>query len=119
MVRSMGGLLNGAAQGRADVIAENFQTWDRENKRALEIIGELECSPRGLFTGAIGYFGYNGTSQFNLAIRTVTVRKAIGTFHVGAGITADSDPVREWEETLHKAAGILQAACGGKLFPSL
>jgi aminodeoxychorismate synthase component I len=78
-------------------------------KRALEIIRELELSPRGLFTGAIGYFGYNGESQFNIAIRTVVIRDGQATFHVGAGITADSTPEKEWEETLHKAAGILQA----------
>jgi aminodeoxychorismate synthase component I len=79
-------------------------------KRALEIIRELEPVPRGLFTGAIGYFGYNGESQFNIAIRTVVIREGEASFHVGAGITADSDPEKEWEETLHKAAGILQAA---------
>jgi aminodeoxychorismate synthase component I len=87
-------------------------------KRALEIIRELERSPRGLFSGAIGYFGYNGESQFNIAIRTLTIRKEqqgkyIAEFHVGAGITADSDPEREWEETLHKAAGIFLAAREG------
>jgi len=81
-------------------------------KRALEIIRELEPVPRGLFTGAIGYFGYNGESQFNIAIRTVVIRDGRAEFHVGAGITADSSPEKEWEETLHKAAGILQAARG-------
>lgn len=79
-------------------------------KRALEIIRELEPSPRGLFTGAIGYFGYNGESQFNIAIRTMVIRERRAKFHVGAGITTDSNPEKEWEETLHKAAGILQAA---------
>ena len=79
-------------------------------KRALEIIRELEPTPRGLFTGAIGYFGYNGESQFNIAIRTVVIRNGRAEFHVGAGITADSNPEKEWEETLHKAAGILKAA---------
>ena len=78
-------------------------------KRALEIIRELEPAPRGLFTGAIGYFGYNGESQFNIAIRTMVIRNGMAEFHVGAGITADSVPEKEWEETLHKAAGILQA----------
>ena len=82
--------------------------------RALEIIGELEPVSRGLFTGAIGYFGFNGESQFNIAIRTVVTRPGHAEFHVGAGITADSDPLKEWEETLHKAAGILQAARGDK-----
>jgi para-aminobenzoate synthetase component I len=79
-------------------------------KRALEIIRELEPSPRGLFTGAIGYFGYNGESQFNIAIRTVLITDGEASFHVGAGITADSDPEKEWEETLHNASGILLAA---------
>ena len=81
-------------------------------KRALEIIQELEPTPRGLFTGAIGYFGYNGESQFNIAIRTLVIRDGMAEFHVGAGITADSDPEKEWEETLHKAAGILKASKG-------
>jgi anthranilate/para-aminobenzoate synthase component I len=84
-------------------------------RRAMEIIRELEATPRGLFTGAIGYFGYNGESQFNIAIRTVLISENRATFHVGAGITADSSPEKEWEETLHKAAGILQAARGEKI----
>lgn len=78
-------------------------------KRALEIIHELETHPRGLYTGAIGYFGYNGESQWSIAIRTAVQRGEEITFHVGSGIVADSVPEREWEETLHKAAGILAA----------
>jgi len=79
-------------------------------KRAMEIIAELEPVPRGLYTGAIGYFGYNGESGFNIAIRTVIARGNRASFHVGAGIVADSIPEREWQETLDKAAGILAAA---------
>ncbi len=79
-------------------------------KRALEIIAELESCERGLYTGAIGYFGYNGESQFNIAIRTAVIEEEVAHFHVGAGIVADSEPDREYEETLHKAAGILKAA---------
>jgi anthranilate/para-aminobenzoate synthase component I len=79
-------------------------------KRALEIIHELERYPRGLYTGAMGYFGFNGESQFNIAIRTAVQSGDQITFHVGAGIVADSVPEREYEETLHKAAGILSAA---------
>ncbi|MGC1479303.1 MAG: aminodeoxychorismate synthase component I [Chthoniobacterales bacterium] len=78
--------------------------------RALEIIAELEPIPRGLYTGAIGYFGFNGESQFNIAIRTAVIENARASFHVGAGIVADSIPEREWQETLDKAAGILLAA---------
>ena len=79
-------------------------------KRALEIIAELERHPRGLYTGAIGYFGFNGESQFNIVIRTAVRQCASITFHAGAGIVADSVPEHEYEETLHKAAGILGAS---------
>lgn len=81
-------------------------------KRAMEIIVELEKTPRGLYTGAIGYFGFNGVSEFNIAIRTAVCDRQRGEvrFHVGAGIVADSIPALEWEETLHKAAGLLQLA---------
>ncbi len=79
-------------------------------KRALEIIGELEPYPRGLYTGAIGYFGFNGESQFSIAIRTAIFEKGEASFHVGAGIVADSVPEKEWQETWDKAAGLLLAA---------
>jgi para-aminobenzoate synthetase component 1 len=81
-------------------------------KRAREIIHELEPSPRGLYTGAIGFLGANGESHFSIAIRTATVEQGRASFHTGAGIVADSVPDLEWEETLHKAAGILEAAHG-------
>ena len=79
-------------------------------KRALEIISELEPHPRGIYTGAIGYFGYNGESQFSIAIRTAVFENGRASFHVGAGIVADSIPEREWQETLDKAAGLILAA---------
>ncbi|TSA34948.1 MAG: aminodeoxychorismate synthase, component I [Verrucomicrobiaceae bacterium] len=82
-------------------------------KRALEIIRELEPSPRRLYTGAIGYFGYNGESQFSIAIRTAVFESDSASFHVGAGIVADSLPEKEWQETLDKAAGLLMAAGAG------
>jgi para-aminobenzoate synthetase component I len=78
-------------------------------KRALEIIAELETHPRGLYTGAIGYFGLDGTSQWSIAIRTAVKCGDEITFHAGSGIVADSIPEREWEETLHKASGLLRA----------
>jgi para-aminobenzoate synthetase component 1 len=79
-------------------------------KRAREIIAELEPARRGLYTGAIGFFGFNGESRFNIAIRTALLENGVAHFHVGAGIVADSIPQMEYEETLHKAAGILLAA---------
>jgi len=79
-------------------------------KRAMEIIAELEGEPRGVYTGAIGWFGFNGESAFNIAIRTVVIESGRAHFHVGAGIVADSIPEMEWQETLDKAVGILLAA---------
>lgn len=81
-------------------------------KRAREIIAELEPAPRGIYTGALGFFRADGRAVFNIAIRTLIVRDGTATYGVGAGIVADSDPVLEYEETLHKAAGLL-AALGG------
>jgi anthranilate/para-aminobenzoate synthase component I len=78
-------------------------------KRALEIIRELEPHPRGLYTGAIGGFGFNGESRWNIAIRTAVQEGSRIHFHAGSGIVADSDPDQEWEETRHKAAGLLAA----------
>ncbi|HEX4087017.1 MAG TPA: anthranilate synthase component I family protein [Chthoniobacteraceae bacterium] len=79
-------------------------------KRAREIIAELEPGSRGIYTGAIGYLGFDGRSAFNIAIRTAVLeRNGQAHFHSGAGIVADSHPRREWEETLWKAAGLLQA----------
>ena len=79
-------------------------------KRAREIINELEAGPRGIYTGSIGYFGFNGETRLNIAIRTVVIKDSMASFHVGAGIVADSVPQSEWQETLDKAAGILTAA---------
>ncbi len=75
-------------------------------RRAMEIIRELEREPRGIYCGAIGYLGYHGESQFSIAIRTIVREGGRLHFHTGAGIVADSDPDKEYEETLHKAAGI-------------
>ena len=78
-------------------------------KRAMEVIAELETVPRGLYTGAIGYLGFNGESQFNIAIRTLERDGKSLSYGVGAGIVADSIPEMEYEETLHKAEGIRMA----------
>lgn len=77
--------------------------------RAMEIIEELETVPRGLYTGAIGYFGLNQQTQLNIAIRTLSRENGKLHYHVGAGIVADSDPTAEYQETLQKAKGIRMA----------
>jgi para-aminobenzoate synthetase component 1 len=73
--------------------------------RAMQIIDELEPSRRGLYTGAIGYYSF-GASAFNIAIRTLLVEGSRVSYQVGGGIVADSDPEAEYEETLHKGAGL-------------
>jgi para-aminobenzoate synthetase component 1 len=75
-------------------------------RRAREIIAELEPCPRGIYTGLIGYFDDSGDATFSLAIRTLVQEKSGLHFSVGIGITAGSTPAREYEETLHKAAGM-------------
>ena len=75
-------------------------------KRAMEIIKQLENSPRGIYCGSIGWLGYNGESSLNIAIRSLIRSDDRLAYQVGAGIVADSDPEQEYEETLHKAAGI-------------
>ena len=77
--------------------------------RAMQIIDELEPHARGVYTGAIGFFGFNGVSHFNIAIRTVVQQGTRLTFHAGGGIVADSDPDAEYDETLAKAQGIFNA----------
>lgn len=74
--------------------------------RTLEIIRELEDLPRGVYTGAIGYIKPNRQVQFSVAIRTLVVDKKAEqlSYGVGGGIVWDSDPAKEWQETLDKAA---------------
>jgi len=87
--------------------------------RAIEIIDELESWPRGFYTGSLGWIGPDGDLEFNILIRTLQVlrrsaEKWNGWLHVGAGIVADSDPFKEYEETMHKAAAwmrVLSGAC--------
>lgn len=77
--------------------------------RCMEIISGLEGRARGLYTGSIGYIGFDGTMDLNIAIRTWVRHKEKMMFQVGAGIVADSDPEKEYQETLHKAAALMEA----------
>jgi para-aminobenzoate synthetase component 1 len=77
--------------------------------RAMEIIEELEPHARGLYTGAIGYISFHGRMDLNIAIRTVVKVGDRVYLHVGGGIVADSDPVLEYEETLHKGRALFDA----------
>ncbi len=77
--------------------------------RAMEIIAELEPTARGPYCGSLGFIGFNGAMDTSILIRTFTASKGWLQFPVGSGIVADSDPEREYEETLHKAEGLLRA----------
>jgi para-aminobenzoate synthetase component 1 len=82
--------------------------------KAMEIINELEAEPRGVYTGSIGYAGFNGKSCFNIAIRTATLRKNHLEYWAGGGIVADSNPEAEYEESLQKAKGFFEALERGR-----
>ncbi|MDD5634797.1 MAG: aminodeoxychorismate synthase component I [Candidatus Omnitrophica bacterium] len=77
--------------------------------RAMEIIDELEPTCRSVYTGATGYISFHGTMDLNVAIRTMIMKKNNVYFQTGGGIVADSDPAKEYEETLHKARAMMEA----------
>jgi anthranilate synthase component 1 len=77
--------------------------------RAMEIIATLEGEPRGPYAGAVGYFSYDGSMDTCIAIRTMTMHGQTVSVQAGAGIVADSDPEREYEETLSKARALAVA----------
>jgi para-aminobenzoate synthetase component I len=77
--------------------------------RAMEILRELESAPRFVYTGALGYLDDGGDSELALTIRTLWTVGGQVHFGVGGGIVIDSDPTSEWDETLHKAQGLVAA----------
>jgi anthranilate synthase component 1 len=77
--------------------------------RAMEIIDDLEDTPRGIYGGGIGYFSIDGSSDFAIAIRSVLVKNGVATVQAGAGIVADSDPEKEYHETERKMAAMKRA----------
>ncbi len=78
--------------------------------RAMEIIDELEPVKRGVYSGAVGYIGWQGNIDTAIAIRTAVVKDGTLYMQAGAGIVYDSDPAREWDETMNKARAIFRAA---------
>ena len=77
--------------------------------RCMEIIAELERLPRSAYTGSMGYLNRDGSMDLNILIRTLEIHDDRVTLRAGAGIVADSDPVRELEETRAKARGLIRA----------
>jgi anthranilate synthase component 1 len=76
--------------------------------RAMEIIAELEGEQRGPYAGAVGYFGFSGNMDTCIAIRTMVMQGNTVHMQAGAGIVADSEPEREYEETLNKARALME-----------
>jgi anthranilate synthase component 1 len=77
--------------------------------RAMEILAELEPTRRGPYSGCVGYFGWNGSLDSCITLRTVAMTGGRAYIQAGAGIVADSDPQREYEECHHKARALLRA----------
>jgi len=76
--------------------------------RAMEIIEELEDCMRGAYSGAIGYFGFDGSAEFAMTIRSIVFQGDSLSIGVGGGITSDSEPLAEFEEIRLKARALLQ-----------
>jgi anthranilate synthase component 1 len=77
--------------------------------RAMEIIEELEPTKRGPYAGCVGYFGFSGNMDMCITIRTIIFKGKTAYVQAGAGIVADSDPKREYTETVNKAKGMMKA----------
>lgn len=77
--------------------------------RAMQIINELETTKRGSYSGAVGYFGWDGSHDSCIALRTVLLKDGKAYVQAGAGVVADSVPASEFEETANKAAGMMRA----------
>ncbi len=87
--------------------------------RCMELIHKLESQPRGPYCGSLGWIGFNGDVTMNILIRSFFLDQGRLKFPVGAGIVYDSDPGREYQETLHKAQAMLQALKGAAAAPIL
>ena len=77
--------------------------------RAMQIIHDLESQPRGPYSGAVGYFSYDGSMDTCITLRTLVMQDRTIQIQAGAGIVADSDPASEYQETLNKAGALIAA----------
>ncbi|MFN9859618.1 MAG: chorismate-binding protein, partial [Pseudanabaena sp.] len=77
--------------------------------RAMEIIHNLEGDRRGTYAGAYGYYDFEGQLNTAITIRTMVVKDGKASVQAGAGVVADSDPQKEYQETLNKAKGMLES----------
>ena len=77
--------------------------------RAMQIINDFEQSKRGVYAGAVGYFGFDGNHDSCIALRTVVLKDGKAYVQAGAGVVADSTPEGEHQETVNKAMGMMAA----------
>ena len=77
--------------------------------RAMQIIGHLEKSRRGFYSGIVGYFGFDGSLDSCIALRSIVLKDGKAYLQTGAGIVADSDPAREYDECVNKGKAMLEA----------
>lgn len=100
------------AQSSYDVLRSTFPAGTVSGApkiRAMQIINELETTKRGSYSGAVGYFGWDGSHDSCIALRTVLLKEGKAYVQAGAGVVADSVPASEFEETANKAAGMMRA----------
>ena len=84
----------------------------------MQILNELEPTARGPYCGILGYFGFDGSFDSSILIRTLAIKDGVASFQVGGGIVADSTPEGEYEETMTKAAAIFDAlGCASRREP--
>jgi para-aminobenzoate synthetase component 1 len=77
--------------------------------RAMQIIDELETCRRDIYTGSVGYIGFDGAADLNIAIRTIICSRGRATYHVGGGIVWDSDPEAEFKECMDKGRAMFES----------
>ena len=117
IVSNVVGKLN-SGQSAYDVMRATFPAGTVSGSpkvRAMQIIDEMEKSKRGAYSGAVGYFGFDGNHDSCIALRTVVLRGGKAYVQAGAGVVADSVPEKEYNETVNKAKGIMRAIERAKL----
>ncbi len=111
IVSNVGGELDGGLDG-FDLLRAAFPAGTLSGApkvRAMELIAGFEKSPRGIYGGAAGFFSLTGDMDFAIVIRTLVKEGNLLTMRSGAGIVADSDPAKEYEETINKAKAVFEA----------
>lgn len=117
IVSNVVGKLN-SGQSAYDVMRATFPAGTVSGSpkvRAMQIIDEMEKSKRGAYSGAVGYFGFDGNHDSCIALRTVVLRGEKAYVQAGAGVVADSVPEKEYNETVNKAKGMMRAIERAKL----